>query len=352
MNEKGNTLFLRLRDVPIVDRYADPKLPKKVLTNITELLRTPQKDRIISLFLCDEKRKASTLSDFEYLKALSELLPDWIGTREGTLASVGLAFLYGKSFDLSDLKHHEFLRELWEIGNEKLLLAEGKYENILKENGVEKLYQRELAFGCAKRVEKYKENENTLSLLCDFRGLPFCRPDPYHAACAEKKYEGAEPLTDEEQSILATQALYRLCSQNSQHTEIRLLADADGKTAAALIAYLKRLSVRGTLWIAADGCMSTDTLLSLCDTADDALNIRPEIVLGPYDSRHNAEQRLHLLAARYPITRWHFGGVLGEDPLFFVGHTYMRKIICCVIAEIVDDPCRAEQIARQIFAEA
>ncbi len=349
MNENARALFLRLQDMPIIDRYAVPNLPEKVLTNTTELLRTPQKDRIISLLSYDEKHNPSTLSDFEYLRLLIEQLPAWIGTREGALIPYELSVFLEKSINIESFGGDGFAESVWELGKKKLLKSDGKYEDLLKEYGVGKLYKHEPVFDNTNRVEKYNEEAEKVSLLCDFRGLPFCRPDPYHADCAEKKYECGEALTDEEQSILATQALYRLCSKNSQDIELRLLVDADGKTAAELISYLKRLSVRGTLWIAADGCMSVDTLLDLCDAADGTLEIRPEIVLGPYDSRHNLEQRLHLLAARYPIARWRFGGVLGEEPLFFAGHTYMREVICSVIAAITDCPQQAERIVRRIF---
>ena len=350
MNERANALLLSLRDVPIADYYADPKLKNRVLTNAIELLRTPQKDRMLSWISCDEKRNISTLSDFEYLAFLWEQLPAWIGTREGALLPYETAIVFGKSMDAENVQPEEFLKDAWDFARGKLLELGGKYENLLKENGVEKLYSREAVRHGSSRVEKYNDKTDHLSLLCDFRGLPFCRPDPYHAACAEEKCARGETLTDEEESLLSAQALYRLCAGGQQNIELRLLADADGKTAAELIAYCKRQSVRGKLWIAADGCMSVDTLMALCDMSDDGLTVRPEIVLGPYDSRHNFEQRLHLLAARYPIACWRFGGVLGREPLFFAGHTYAREVICAVIAELAAESSMAESLARRIFA--
>ena len=350
MNENARALFLCLQDVPITDRYASPCLPKGVLTNAIELLKTPQKDRIISLLSRGGKENISTLSDFEYMKRLFGQLPAWIGTREGALLPYEMAILFGKSMGTEDFSSREFLKSAWDIGREKLLDVDGKYENLLRKNAVEKLYNRTPFDNGSTRVEKYNNEADKISLLCDFRGLPFCRPDPYHATCVEEKQARGETLTSEEQSLLAAQALYRVCTDGKKNIELRLLADADGTTATELICYLKRQSARGTLWIAADGCMSVDVLTALCDMSDDTLEIRPEIVLGPYDLRYNFEQRLHLLAARYPIACWRFGGVLGTDPLFFAGHTYAREVICSVIVALVEDQSVARSLVRQIFA--
>ena len=350
MTENARALFLHLQDLPITDRYAAPRLPKRVLTNATELLRTPQKDRMISLTFENKKCNISTMSDFEYFSLLLRLIPEWTGTREGEFVPYEFLALLGNSGENCCFDDKDRCENAWKIANEKLLLIGGDYEALLKNNGVEKLYDREAAIDGFYSVEKYNDNGDALSLLCDFRGLPFCRPDPYHATCAEEKHGRGEPLTDEEESLLVTQNIYRLCAKASQRVEIRALFDADGKTANELVAYLKRQSIRGTLWIAADGGMSVDTLFSLCDLSDDTLEIRPEIVLGPYDSRYCLEQRLHRLAARYPMTRWRFGGVLGDDPLFFVGHVYMREVLCDVVAKIVDEPTEAERILKHMLA--
>ena len=349
MNEIANALTLALRDVPIVDWYTTPQLPKKVLTNITELLRTPEKDRMISVAFSDEKHNIMTLSDFEYWKTLIENFPHWMGTREGTVLPFEFFDMVGKKIDFLETLDHDALCELWEMGNKNLLLAEGKYENILKKNRVEKLYSRESAFPFSNRVEKYNNEAEVDCLLCDFRGLPFCRPDAYHASCAETKMRCGETLSIEEKGLLASQALYLLCAHQTEKMEIRLLADADGKTVGEIVDYLKRLDVRGTLYISVDGGMSVDTLITLCDAATDSLDIRPEIVLGVNDSRYLLKQRLHALAARYPIARWHFGGILGNEPLFFSAHQYVREVVCEVLSEITDSYSAAEPIAQQIF---
>ena len=350
MKRYDEELHCHLQAMPFFEYYATPKIKNRVLTNITELIKTPQKNRIISLFIKDEKCNLEQLSDFEYFDALCTALTRWIGTRDGAVTEEELFILYGKEFDVELLQSDDFVRELWNIGNESLQKASGDYREFLTKNGVEKLYDKKepfLSFGC---VEKYNDEQEALTLLCDFRALAFQRPNPYSTLCAEQKHVRGEVLSNEERSLLAAQALYLLCTADrARPVELRLRADGDGRTVADVIAYLKRLGVRGRVWLANDGSMSVATLVALCDQSDAALSIRPEIVLGECDARPYAYERLCALSARYPIERWHFGGVPGDGPLFLGGHVHMRRILASLICEITERKQDRIRLAEQIF---
>ena len=345
-------LFQRVIEFPISDRYATPLLPRKVLTNVTELLKTAEKDRIISLFLNDKKYKAEELSDFEYFASVIALLPRMVGTREGEISEEELFILKGREFDLSYLQSDAFVLDLWQRGNCLLADCDGDYGNFLKKIRVEKLYNREPVYPSFFSVEKYKKSEVDLSLLCDARTLSFVRPDPYHARLVEEKNARGESLDLGECSLLCAQAFYRLAeSAEAQTWEIRLRADGDGKTAAGLLSYFRKLGVRGRVWIVADGEMTVDAIAGLCQTSDADLTVRPEIVLGSKDSRRNAMERLGALAAIYPMSLWHFGGVPTTSPLFAAGHLHMRRVICDLSEQTTDSPLTALRIAQGIFCE-
>ncbi len=350
MSMHADDLFAQMETMPFWDRYAKPCLPNLVLTNATELIRTPAKDRMVSLFLRDKKNTLSDLSDFEYFCAVATLFSRWLGTSEGAFTEREFFILYGKSFEIEMLFSDEFVRELWQVANERLATTNGTYTDFLQKNGVEKLYDREDPFFSLGRVEKYKEQGKNLALLCNLCGMDFLRPDPYHAACAEQKRACGERLNLEEQAILTAQAIYRLCTDDRERSvDLRLLADGDGKTAFNLIAYLKRLGVRGHVRIAADGRMSVGTLLALCEQTDAVLTVTPEIVLGENDSRRYAYERLLALSARYPIELWRFGGAPCDAPLFFAGHLHMRRVIAELLCHLTDREHEQLRLAEQIF---
>ena len=305
---------------------------------------------MMSLYFIDKKCNIEEFSDFEYFDALCTMLTRWIGTREGAVSEEELFILYGEEFDVELLQSEDFTRELWQIGNEKLKKANGDYRDFLTKNGVEKLYDRKepfLSFGC---VEKYYNKGDNIPLLCDFRGMDFERPNAYSASCAEQKHACGETLSKVERALLAAQSLYLCCTEDRTHpVSIRLRADGDGRTAADILAYLKRLGVRGRVWLAHDGSMSVGTILALCDQSDASLSIVPELVLGENDARPYAYERLLALSARYPISEWHFGGVSGDAPLFLGGHVHMRRILAHLICEITDRENDRMRLFDQIF---
>lgn len=347
---KGDVLFSRVKTLPIRDAWAKPKLSFGVLTNITELVKTPERDAMISLFFRDKKCEISARSDFEYFQALLSLLPNLIGTREGEILEEEMFILLGNSIQSKDLTDEWLVKNLWQTANEELMSCNGKYESFLIHIGVEKLYHREEPFAGLCRVEKCNKGDDDFFWTCDFRGLDFVRPDAYHARLAEEKSRQGAPLSVAEESLLAAQAVYCLCSdERNGNVEIHLQADGDGKTASELISYLKRLHIRGEVWIAADGRMTPDTLLALCGQSDADLFVRPEIVMGDFDSRRNARERLAALSAVYPMTLWRFGGVPTHAPMFVAAHMHMRRILCDLIAEVATSNAEAERLATQML---
>lgn len=343
-------LYRHLQSMPFYDYYATPKVKNGVLTNITELLKTSEKNRMLSLYFCDKKRNIEELSDFEYYEAACTMLTRWIGTREGAVSEEELFILYGEEFDIELLQSEDFLRDQWQIANRRLRNIGGKYGEFLSKNGVEKLYERQEPFLSFNRVEKYNDERDTLSLLCDFRSLDFQRPNAYSVSCAEQKHARGELLSSEEASLLAAQALYRCCTADrTKAIELRLRADGDGRTASDMIAYLKRLGMRGCVWLVDDGSMSVGTILALCEQSDSNLSVRPELVLGENDARPYAYTRLQILSARYPMDRWHFGGVPGDAPIFFAGHVHMRRILAHLICEIAAGERDRIRLFEQIF---
>ena len=140
---KGDALFFRVKALPIRDAWAKPKPSFGVLTNITELVKTPARDAMISLLLRDKKCEISTLSDFEYFQALLALRPNLIGTREGEILDEEMFVLLGNSVQSKDLTDEWLVKHLWQTANEGLISCNGKYESFLSHIGVEKLYHRE-----------------------------------------------------------------------------------------------------------------------------------------------------------------------------------------------------------------
>lgn len=350
MNEHENTSAFLDNYPSICDRYTRPILKKHVLTNITELLKTDEKSRLMSLFLNVEKYNIHALSDFEYFAALCALVPKCKGTREGELLEEELLAIFESSLDFSNLPSESYVRELWDRGNEALRECHGRYAEILSKKSVKKLYKRECLVSNLDLVEKYNEEKETLSLVADFRGLSFVRPDPYHASLAEKKLSAGETLSAEEEALLAAEALYLAVTTERERTlEIRLLADGDGSTARELIDYLVHLGARGQVLVAADGAMTNDTLLSLIACSKNGLSVRLEIVLGENDSRACAYARLLELSARYPISLWRFGGVLWDSPLFFAGHRHMARVVARVLEEVIPNKDERTRLLAQIF---
>jgi len=292
----------------------------------------------------------SPLSDFEYFRALAMLLPRLTGVREGELIGEELLIIQEKAHDISRPLADEILQEIWNDVRDTLEKCDGDYDILLGEIGVEKLHCGYRIANASCGVKKYKNKEDDLSALCDFRGLSFVRPDPYHVSLIEEKKQRGESLWAEESAMLAAQALYRLCATaRDREVEIRLLAD-NGQTAKEVIAYLKRLHVRGCVWLAADGAIADDALVALCALSDEHLRVRLEIVLGETDSARNFEKRLSALAALYPISLWHFGGVITQSPLFAAGHVLARRVICGLAFEIVDDKNEATAMVKAIFS--
>ncbi len=345
----ADVLFKEIKWIPIKDCYAKPVLSFRVLTNITELIRNPQKDALISLFGGDEKCDILSMSDFEYFQTLTELLPQLVGTLEGELFKEEILLFQEKNIDFSTVNFTDLAREVWENSKKKLADFGGDYQIFLSDIGVENLYHEREQFCSLGGVEKYNNHSDTSAVLCDLRGMDFVRPDPYHATLAEEKYRRGETLSADEKAMLISQTIYLLCRADCE-LEIHLLADGDGRAAADFLAYLKRQNACGRVWIAADGEMANETILALCALSDGRLTIRPEIVLGKTDSAYNFEKRLSSLAAVYPISLWRFGGVLTQAPLFVAGHRHARRVICHLLAAMVDDRAKAVAMAKAIFA--
>ena len=351
MEHAENDLLLKVKSMPMRDRYANPTVQKNVLTNITELIKSDERTALLSLFNGDEKYDILSLSDFEYFEKLASTLPLLVGTYEGELAKEEILLLLGRFLDCKEFQKEGSLRSAWENANAFLNACDGNYDRILEKIGVEKSYQREPAIDGFWCVEKYKERSEKLILLCDLRNLRFVRPDPYHAALATEKHRSGEELSSDERSLLAMQIVYSLCMEAPEREiEIHLRADGDGQTAKDVIAYLNRRNLCGTVWFAADDTMSNDTILKLCAKSNDRLRVRPEIVLGKTDSSRNLKERLARLSAVYPLTLWRFGGVPTTAPLFAAGHMHARRVICALVAETVEDPNDALMIVQQIFS--
>ena len=349
MMRGADVLFQKVECLPIKDRYADPALSHQVLTNITELIRSPQKDALISLFDSDEKYDILSMSDFEYFQTLATLLPNLGGTLEGELLKEEILLFQENQLDFPRPGERELIQDVWKNANEQIANCDGDFWCFLSKFGVEKSHQEREPLCSIGRVEKYNNQPNVLSVLCDLRGMDFVRPDPYHAKLAEEKYRRGEALSADEKAMLISQTMYLLC-KTERELDVHLLADDDGRAASDLLAYLNRQNASGHVWVAADGEMANETLLTLCALSDSRLTVRPEIVLGKTDSAYNLEKRLSSLAAVYPISLWRFGGVLTRSPLFVAGHRHARRVICRLLSEMIDDPEQAFAIATKMFS--
>ena len=350
MEKFEDRLYSRLSRVKIADTYAKAFEEEKVLTNINELFRTSAKDELLRRFSCDEKYISHAISDFEYFSDFCRLLPSLTGTLVGELAKEELSLLYRNSGNSFDSLSDEQIASLWREGNRMLSESGGKYLDFLSNFGVEKSYTRETlphTFDC---VEKCYQEGELAFLFADVSALPFVRPDPYHASLAKDALANGKTLGDEEKAVLIFQTLYELFFQSTAPIScLRLLPDASGETARALIEYLGRMGASVSIRLAADGSVKEEILLSLCALSDAHVDVTLELVLGATDSRLSLYHRLCRLSAIYPLSQLRFGGVRTDSPLFFAGHRHVVRVLSRVLSEIASVEEEAERLGMQIL---
>lgn len=311
---------------------------RRVLKNINELFRDPEKDRLLRLYYGDEKYIHEQISDFEYFSHFCRLMPRLEGTLTCELAMEELYILCGFSDDPSRLADEELFLSLWRKGNDCLVSCEGDYERFLEKNAVKKCHtatSRRVGFH---RVEKYnieKGAENGSSdnvWRVDLRGLSFVRPDPYHARLCEEKLGRAETLTCDEEALLCAELVYLACAE--ENAVLHLSTDGDGKTAGALIDYLRQRGLGARILLAADDTLAVETVVGLCGASGDGVSVFPELVLGATDSKQNLYARLCRLSALYPLSRLSFGGSRTASPLFFAAHRHAARVYARLLSEI------------------
>lgn len=350
MEKHENALYHHLSEWRIADAYAKPFENQKVLTNINELFRTSAKDEVLRLFFCDEKYLHPLISDFEYFADFCRLLPSLAGTLVGELAEEEIQILCGNSIEYPRAYLDEKIVSLWENGNKNLTDIRGNYLDFLSNFDVEKLYQRETllnTFGCVEKC--YHQGENCFA-VADLSHIPFVRPNPYHANLAKEALAEGNPVSEEEKAILIFQALYEiLCASSKSISCLRLIPDADGKTARDFIEYLKRMGVSLSIRIAADGSVREETLVSLYALSDAQLDITLELVLGAADSQLSLYRRLCRLSALFPLSHLRFGGVRTDAPLFFAGHRHFLRVLSRLLLEITPNGEEAERLGMQIL---
>lgn len=311
----------------MIDRYAKIENGEIVLKNITGLIRCPENNRIISLYYSDEKYMNQQASDFEYFAELCRVLPDIVGTMAGEHLMEILFLLCDWSGDFKALSKEEILCELWKNGNRFLQKIEGNYEDLLRIVGADYCNTTRLLKPSSDRVEKYQEKEGEEHLRVDLRGLPFTRPDPYHARLAEEKLQRGEALQPSEESCLCLERLYLFCTEATGTPTVHLRVDGDGLTGSSAIEYVRRRGLACQFLVAADDMLSAETVTALCGLAGDGVTVRPEIVIGDTDSRCNLYARLCRLSALYPMSQWRFGGRPTQSLLFFTAHRVYERVM-------------------------
>ena len=124
--------------------YAQINSTKQPLKNITEMIRSSETDRILSLYYGDEKYIHNEISDFEYFAELCRLLPNIDKTLIGELLLEAFALLLDFKGDLESLSNEEVVCSFWKQGNALLESCEGDYARILEKTGVEVIAATEL----------------------------------------------------------------------------------------------------------------------------------------------------------------------------------------------------------------
>ena len=312
--------------------YARVDVPKQPLKNITELIRSNETDRILSLYYGDEKYIHDQISDFEYFAELCRLLPNIDKTLTGELLLQAFVDLFDFDGNVEALSDEAIVCALWQKGNVRLMSMDGDYTRLLKKIGVELCYEMQTLSDATNRVEKYNITGEEQTLFADLRGLSFVRPDPYHAHLAQEKASRGESLSFEEEAGICFEILYLSLRDATCLPTLHLCVDGDGKTATEFIDYLRRRGIRAQILLGVDDMISSETAAALCARSGDGVTVRPEIVVGATDSHRNLYTRLCRLAAIYPMSKWCFGGRNTDSLIFFATHRHVARVwerLCC-----------------------
>ncbi len=312
--------------------YARVNAPKRQLKNITEMIRSSETDRILSLYYGDEKYIHKRISDFEYFAELCRLMPNIDKMLIGELLLEACALLLDFKGDADLLSNEEAVCTFWKKGNALVESCEGDYARILKKIGVDLCYDVQALSDATSRVEKYNTKDDDATFFADLCDLAFVRPDPYHAHLAQEKARGGQRLSSEEEACVCYEILYLSLRDATCLPTLHLQVDDDGKTATEFIDYLRRRDIRAQILLRFDDTISPETVAALCARSGDGVTVCPEIVVGATDSHRNLYTRLCRFAAIYPMSKWYFGGRKTDSLIFFATRRHISRVwerMCC-----------------------
>lgn len=338
-----NRVFRKLRELPLIDRYAVMDGKDQPSDTLTELVQSRERMATMALVGCGEKYKKGEVSDFEWLEKWEACLPLCPG--------LGLASIYEEEMALLGLDPHGTAKEKWtkfnEIKQSKNITVHTDY--ILKSKKTKDIWIGELVMDNINKGWEYQrflrhlpeqlaeESEREIHLLSDLSEISFERPNPHLALQSYHKLKDGEKLNSKEAFVLQAQVLIE-CLLALRKLKKRAVIHLYGGDSAGLPCDLLRYLRAHSL---ADAEIRVGLTLSAFPRAvgilTESFPDRVELVLRPSALSDTFDLKMEKLISSMPFGGLRFGGVLTDAPLLEATHILVKKRIIGLLSQICDN---------------
>lgn len=326
---RGGLLCSKEEQLPIWDFAATPRQFKTVPSNITELLKSSDKIKVMQYLDCDEKYKNGTASDYEWFA-------EWERVTEYCPA-YGSVALYRAEKEFLGIGDVSSLQEAWKLGGEAVqawhpmptfcldtnkILSD--FTNESKQEG-KLLSEYEAVSRLLVRSALSIENKE-LYLVFDASKTIFCPPNPYLSRQIWQKQICGEKNNAEETFVLRAQATIDLllAARRAGRPVCLCLRGENEAARQAEYAFLSYLADHRLLpkEVRVGVGLSEDwqSVLALWERYGEKTKIFPALVLLPTDFGRSLPNRLGVLAEQVPLGAVCFGGVRTDSPLYSVAY--------------------------------
>lgn len=341
-----------LEAIRIEDYAASMGITRIVPTNITELLKNSDKNRIMCILGCDEKYRNGQASDFEYFAEWERVFPLCVGT--------GAAEWYREERSLLGIDSDASVCERWRAGNERVAsripddeqcshIDVNKFVSNFEKEGAESAATYAELFAAVRTAIQRMETKE-IHLIGKLSANEFAKPSPYGAQAAWRRICCGEKLNESERDTLIAQLLIDailFVKKDWNRSVILHLRAERFRDLATYFAEHRLLPDELRIGISLDTV--PPSLIDLCAASEKGARILPELILLPSDLSRGLTERLLALFAVYPVGGMRFGGIDTDAPLLEAGHRLFKRGFALALTELCVSRAHAEAIAREFF---
>ena len=370
MNKRALTLYKRIENVGITDRFASPDIDRiNTVTNVYELIEGEGVRRWLSL----SGYAIEKMSDYERFSAYAAAVDLMSDSARREIFFEEIETLVGAS-DTSDISPAEIWKrgcagisdicdEVEQYCNQSVAIRTTfpPFEDKMADFPTKRIF--DLNF-CVEELERsgtelsFEEWQESLvkvigrsedfSVYFDLKNTEFCRGDHYHAGKVYKKITEKQGIEKCERELLLFWILTFVCAKSGDKATLFLDLGENCKGGSELVSYLVMRDILPRTHIAVTR-ESVAKIKALCDICLMSKKITLDIVLGIEDSPSDIKDILEAALSHYPVVNLRFGGIKDDSLLTSASHRYCKKAIATALSELVTDDERAERIIDTIF---